>query len=284
MMSAISLGVFCRSAPSTSLIMRSRKVEPGAAVTRTRIQSDSTCVPPVTAERSPPASRITGADSPVMAASLTEATPSITSPSEGMMSPASTSTMSPSLRPIAGDERVVARLRRGEQLGLGLRARAPERVGLGLAAPLGHGLGEVGEQHGEPQPQHDLEGEGEVLAAGDEVAHEQHRGEQRDDLQHEDDGVLRQRARIELGKSRADRRHDDLGVEQRRDRHAPVQRGGIPWEGSVTFRSGSDPSRMRSCSSRPLEARGLTPLVRTPCPRASPDARRWVRARAPGRR
>ncbi len=34
--------------------MRSRNVAPGAAVMRTRIQSDSTCVPPVTAERSPP--------------------------------------------------------------------------------------------------------------------------------------------------------------------------------------------------------------------------------------
>ena len=33
-------------------------------------------MPPVTAERSPPASRMTGADSPVMADSLTEATPS----------------------------------------------------------------------------------------------------------------------------------------------------------------------------------------------------------------
>ena len=50
----------------------------GAAVMRTLIQSDSTCVPPVTAERSPPASRMTGADSPVIAASLTEATPSMT--------------------------------------------------------------------------------------------------------------------------------------------------------------------------------------------------------------
>src|SRR6266704_2789514 len=49
MLSAISFGVFCRSAPSTSLIMRSMKVEPWAAVMRTRIQSDSTCVPPVTA-------------------------------------------------------------------------------------------------------------------------------------------------------------------------------------------------------------------------------------------
>ena len=102
MVSAISFGVFWRSAPSTSLIMRSRKVEPGAAVTRTRIQSERTCVPPVTAERSPPASRMTGADSPVMAASLTEATPSITSPSDGMMSPASTRTMSPTLRPVPG--------------------------------------------------------------------------------------------------------------------------------------------------------------------------------------
>src|SRR6266446_4582794 len=53
MLSAISFGVFCRSAPSTSLIMRSIKVEPWAAVMRTRIQSDSTWVPPVTAERSP---------------------------------------------------------------------------------------------------------------------------------------------------------------------------------------------------------------------------------------
>ena len=105
MLSAISFGVFCRSAPSTSLIMRSMKVEPWAAVMRTRIQSDSTCVPPVTAERSPPDSRITGADSPVIAASLTEATPSITSPSEGMLSPASTSTISPTLRLVPGTSR-----------------------------------------------------------------------------------------------------------------------------------------------------------------------------------
>ena len=62
------------------------------------IQSDSTCVPPVTAERSPPDSRMTGADSPVIAASLTEAMPSITSPSDGMVSPASTSTTSPTFR------------------------------------------------------------------------------------------------------------------------------------------------------------------------------------------
>src|ERR1700730_12624897 len=98
MFSAISFGVFCRSAPSTSAIMRSRKVEPWAAVIFTLIQSESTRVPPVTAERSPPLSRMTGADSPVIADSSTEATPSITSPSLGMKSPASTSTRSPGLR------------------------------------------------------------------------------------------------------------------------------------------------------------------------------------------
>ncbi len=78
MSSAISFGVFCRLAPSTSAIIRSRKASPGLAVTSTTIQSDRTWVPPVTELRSPPASRITGALSPVIAASLTEAMPSTT--------------------------------------------------------------------------------------------------------------------------------------------------------------------------------------------------------------
>ena len=95
MLSAISLGVFCRSAPSTKAIMRSRNDSPGLAVMRTTMRSDNTFVPPVTAERSPPLSRITGADSPVIADSSTEAMPSITSPSPGIISPASTTTISP---------------------------------------------------------------------------------------------------------------------------------------------------------------------------------------------
>src|SRR3984957_5278329 len=96
MLSAISFGVFCRSAPSTSAIIRSRNVSPGFAVILHWIWSESTRVPPVTAERSPPASRITGADSPVIADSSTDATPSTISPSEGISSPAETSTRSPS--------------------------------------------------------------------------------------------------------------------------------------------------------------------------------------------
>ena len=92
---AISFGVFCRLAPSTSVIIRSKKVWPRSAVMRTTIRSERTLVPPVTAERSPPDSRITGADSPVIADSSTEAMPSMISPSEGMRSLASQTTMSP---------------------------------------------------------------------------------------------------------------------------------------------------------------------------------------------
>ncbi len=51
-------------------------------------------MPPVTAERSPPDSRMTGALSPVIADSSTNATPSTISPSPGMNSPTCTSTTS----------------------------------------------------------------------------------------------------------------------------------------------------------------------------------------------
>ena len=35
-------------------------------------------------------------------------------------------------------------------------------VGLRLAAAFGDGFGEIGEQHGEPEPEDDLEGEAEI--------------------------------------------------------------------------------------------------------------------------
>ncbi len=110
--SAISFGVLRRLAPSTMAIMRSRKVSPGLTLHCTTSQSDSTRVPPVTEEKSPPDSRITGADSPVMALSSTEAPPSSTSPSHGMVSPASTSTISP-LRRLSAATFSVAPSRRG---------------------------------------------------------------------------------------------------------------------------------------------------------------------------
>ena len=54
MLSAISFGVFCRSAPSISAIIRSRNELPRDEVMRTISRSEITVVPPVTAERSPP--------------------------------------------------------------------------------------------------------------------------------------------------------------------------------------------------------------------------------------
>ena len=126
---------------------------------RTRSSRTAPCVPPVTAERSPPVSRMTGADSPVMADSSTEAMPSITSPSPGITSPASTSDDVAGLQLVgAGPPDSSGRRPSAMQLGAASRcACLRKRVGLRLAAPLGHGLGEVGEQHGEPQPEDDLE-------------------------------------------------------------------------------------------------------------------------------
>ena len=133
--------------------MRSRNDWPGSCVISTTMWSDSTRVPPVTALRSPPDSRMTGADSPVMADSSTEAMPSITVPSPGMTSPASTTTTSPRRSSFAGFVAAVAQLRDG------LRAHRAQRVGLCLAAALGDRLGEVAEEHGEPQPDRDRERE-----------------------------------------------------------------------------------------------------------------------------
>ena len=97
--SAISLGVLLRSAPSTRAIMRSMKPLPGSALMRRVSWSERMRVPPVTEPAtSEPASLSTGADSPVMADSSTDATPTITSPSAGITSPACTSTTSPLCR------------------------------------------------------------------------------------------------------------------------------------------------------------------------------------------
>ena len=62
-------------------------------------------MPPVTDDRSPPDSRITGADSPVIADSSTEAMPSTISPSPGIIWFASTTTRSP-LRSSEADVRI----------------------------------------------------------------------------------------------------------------------------------------------------------------------------------
>ncbi len=224
---AISLGVFCRSAPSTSAIIRSRNVSPGSAVIPTLIQSDSTFVPPVTAERSPPDSRMTGADSPVMADSSTEAMPSMMSPSPGISSPASTITTSPARSSEAG-MRLLGAVGPEAPARPGLPASA-QRVGLGLASPLGHRLGEVGEHHREPQPEGDRRIERDRSAAGD-VDRDPDHHDDGDDLDHEDHGIAQQRPRVELPRlstrARLTMGGSNSGARPRRPRR-PVGAGAI---------------------------------------------------------
>ena len=59
-----------------------------------------------------------------------------------------------------------AKLRAGDRFGRAVGAKSvghglalglAQRVGLGLAAALGHGFGEVREEHGEPEPEGDLQ-------------------------------------------------------------------------------------------------------------------------------
>ena len=119
------------------------------------IRSLSTRVPPVTALRSPPLSRMTGADSPVMADSSTLAIPSMTSPSPGMMSSASQTTTVAFLQMrqagtlfLASRSIRAARHRR--------RAHSAQVFGLRFAAAFRHRFGKIGEEEREPEPERDL--------------------------------------------------------------------------------------------------------------------------------
>ena len=101
-----------------------------------------------------------------------------------------------------GDEAVALRIAvAAYQLGPGFGPLPPQRFGLGLAAAFGDRLGEVGEQHGEPQPEDDLKFEDNIAAAGHEVADQDDGGERGDDFEHKHHRVLHQRARIELDES-----------------------------------------------------------------------------------
>jgi tetratricopeptide (TPR) repeat protein len=85
------------------------------------------------------------------------------------------------------------------------------------------GFRKIGEQHREPQPQHDLEFECEVLSSSHQIADQYDGRQDGDDLEHEHDRILDQNPRIELPEGRADGRNHDLGIEQCRDRHLFAQ-------------------------------------------------------------
>ncbi len=180
------------------------------------ISSDSTRVPPVTAERSPPDSRITGADSPVIADSSTEAIPSITVPSPGISSPALTTTTSP-LMQLGGGLR---RCRRAAARRSRVRIER-KRVGLGAAATLGERLGEVREHDRQPQPDGDRDRVPGRLSAGQEMAAEHlddpdRRADRGAELDHEHHRVAHLDARVELDEAVDQGMPGDLAREQRR--------------------------------------------------------------------
>ena len=129
-------------------------------MTCTTSQSDSTRVPPVTDEKSPPASRSTGADSPVTALSLTEATPSTTSPSAGNDVVGLDQHQIAARSALASTVCVVVRGVAEQFLGMHVLAHGAQRRRLRLAAPFGDRFGEVREQHREPQPRGNGEHEG----------------------------------------------------------------------------------------------------------------------------
>jgi len=152
MFSAISLGVFWRLAPSTMAIIRSRNVSPGLALILTISQSESTLVPPVTALRSPPLSRMTGALSPVMALSSTE--PRLRWPRHRWNDV--TGLDQDDVVSAQGTSRYLGKF--GSVVGLGqffrqhVPARFPQCIGLGFAAPFRHRFRKISEKYREPQP------------------------------------------------------------------------------------------------------------------------------------
>ena len=113
-------------------------------------------------------------------------------------------------------------VRGGEALGQRLVARAAQGIGLRLATPLRHRLGEVGEEDGEPEPERDRQDKA-ALARQRRIDEGAHPLDRRDDAAHlddEHDGVARLDAWIELLERVHDGAADDLAIEER---------GGAAW-------------------------------------------------------
>ena len=154
---AISLGVRCRLAPSTRAIIRSRKrlARVGRDADDELVADHGRAAGDGAERMSVPGSLSTGADSPVMAASLTKPTPSMTSPSPGIVSPSRTTMRSP-LR--SSDEPTSSSVPSARRRWAVVSDRVRRRRGrLGPAARLGEGLGVGREQDREPQPGGDLD-------------------------------------------------------------------------------------------------------------------------------
>ena len=97
-------------------------------------------------------------------------------------------------------------------LGDDVRFCCAKTGGLGLAAALGHGFGEIREEHREPQPEDDLNRKCVVPGARYDVAEEKRRDEKRYDLDDEHHRVFHKRGRVEFLEGLTDGRNQDLRV------------------------------------------------------------------------
>ena len=201
---------------------------------------------------------MTGADSPVIADSSTEAMPSITSPSLGIRSPASTSTMSPCFSCGRG-HRLEARRRSATASRLAIvSVRALRSVAAcALPRPSATASAKLANSTVIHSQRMIWKVKPRWSAAGDQLAHEDDRGERRDDLDDEHHRVPDQHPRIELDERLPDRRHEDRRVQHRGLRAAHVV---------------------------PISMAMISCLCRRGCRRASRNARRPARGRRRGRR
>jgi len=164
---------------------------------------------------------MTGADSPVIAASLTEATPldhlavgrdKVTCLDQHDIAP---------LELGRGNGLPFGVRNVGQPLGDGFGLGLAQGRGLRLAAAFGDRFGKVGEQHREPEPEIDLEGKAQPAGAGDEVADEEHRRQAGHHLDREHHGIAHHDARIELAQSVQDGGTEDFRIAQRGDARPP---------------------------------------------------------------
>ena len=105
----------------------------------------------------------------------------------------------------------------GQALGLHGLLQALQARRLRLAAAFGERLGEVGEQHREPQPDRDVQDEpGRRLAVARERLEPESGGENAADVDDEHHGIAPLHARVELAQRVDDRRSQQRPVEHRK--------------------------------------------------------------------
>ncbi len=94
-------------------------------------------------------------------------------------------------------------------------AHRPQRVGLRLATPLSHGLGEVGEQHREPEPGRNRDRKRLLAAGAGQGVERENRRDHGADLDDQHDGVTEQVQRVQLDDRVVERPAHDVAAEDR---------------------------------------------------------------------